>query len=184
MSRLERSEAIPDASRIEGPGLRLAPRRFGGLFQLQLWHGVPAPAALRLADEAGGVREYEGIVTMATGPGRWLIECAVPGWPEPLVALAPDIGSVADLSHARASIDLSGKDAVALAQKLAPVDLDRRRQAGPSAFQTGSGHGIAFTLRRVAATEFVFYVERSYARDFWHRLAHETAEFGAAEGAD
>lgn len=166
---------------LVGPRLTVSVRDAVPIAQIS---AMPQKAAALIAEIAAhgfelpprtgtSTRSPDGTVAHCQSPGRWLVEIAG----NPLPDLDPQTGSVTDLRQARASFAFAGEDAVELAQKLAPVDF-ADAQHGPMSFvQSGSDHSIDLALWRDGADSFVVYVERSFARDFWHVLDAETAEF-------
>lgn len=163
-----------------GAELDIRKRGFGALVQVAAWPGTGASVteALRslgidLPTVPGQVRDSTGGVAMALAPGRWLVE--TPG--DPPEKIPAEIGAITDLTHARESFHVRGRQALDLVSKIAPVDFGLPRHGAGSVVQTGSGHSTPFTLWHQEPDVFVVYVERSYAADFAHGLAAEAEEF-------
>lgn len=166
---------------LSGAGIRIAVRPTVSMALVTAWpwamsavtaaldkqsYPLPLSPGESLTGKSGGVAH-------SLAPGRWLVELANDQPP----VLPPEIGAITDLGHARTSFEFSGRDAVELAQKLAPIDFSLPRN-GPMHFvQSGSDHSTSFGLWRAEETRFVLYVEQSFARDFWHTLEAESAEF-------
>lgn len=172
---------------VSGAGLDIRERGVDGLVQVAVWPGAEAAAAMALQRVAitlpavpGQVGEDAGGTAMAIAPGRWLVEFAGGSLPD----LPAAVGAVTDLAHGRRSFLVSGRQALALVAKLAPVDFDLPRHGPGSVVQTGSAHGIPFSLWRRDAASFVLHVETSLAHDFALSLAAEAEEFlgGGAHG--
>lgn len=174
---LKRTPAIDPDLRLETGTLEIAPRPPHALWLIALW---PTKALAKEAEamdfplSPGAMRQSAGRTVMHIALGRWLVEAELSNVPPDL---DPEIGTVADLSQARCSVTVRGTQSVDLVQKITPIDLSLDRHGQGNAFQTGSGHSIAFAAARLAEDHFVLYVDRSYGADFWETLMAEAAEF-------
>ena len=166
---------------LAGPGISIAVRPPMPMALVTAWPGTLSEVAAALEEQSytlplapgEAVMGEAGGVVHSMAPGRWLVELA----DDRLPFLPAELGTITDLSHARTSFEFSGRDAVEFAQKLAPIDFSLPRN-GPMRFvQSGSDHSTSFGLWRAAENRFILYVEQSFARDFWHTLEAECAEF-------
>ena len=96
------------------------------------------------------------------------------------LALQASHASVVDVSHARAVVSVSGRDARSLLLKGCHLDLH------PSRFRAGSVAQSRFARCHVLlhqtddAPAYDLYVQRSFARYLWSWLEDAAAEFGVA----
>ncbi|WP_193369100.1 sarcosine oxidase subunit gamma [Pelagibius marinus] len=131
---------------------------------------------------AGSSGDAGGAI-LALSPGRWLVESGDPRLAARLgEQIPPALGAVADLSHARIAIRVSGpKAAWVLAKGLA---LDLHPQAFPPMKVAQSAvHEVGVVVRRLSADKlggdsFDLYVYRGFALSFWDWLTEAAAETG------
>ena len=118
------------------------------------------------------------------GPDEWLgvfrDEDCEDVLPALHAALQSSHASVVDVSHARAVVSVSGRDARSLLLKGCHLDLH------PSRFRAGSVAQSRFARCHVLlhqtddAPAYDLYVHRSFARYLWSWLEDAAAEFGVA----
>jgi heterotetrameric sarcosine oxidase gamma subunit len=110
------------------------------------------------------------------GPGEWQVASS-----DALQSPAIDGAMVADQSHGRALLRLTGPDAVRILMKGTGVDIEG------GAFPVGSSANMAYghltiNLMRVADRRFELIVGRSFAESLYHDLKVAGREFGLTFG--
>jgi sarcosine oxidase subunit gamma len=170
----------------EGVGVVLSETRPGSIVQAAAWHGqekaliaaIREATALSLPDGAGAGAYSNGKGAFGIAPGRFLLVEQPEGLAVRLrQAVAPETGTVTDLSHGRTAIRVAGAKAEWVLAKFFAIDF-----ALP-AFPVGSGvstahHDIFAQIQRTAEDAFDLYVFRSFARSFWTMLGHGAEEVG------
>ena len=116
----------------------------------------------------------------ATGPGVWQLvtTAALLHDVAPLREALRGVATVADLSHARTALQLSGRAAARALGKFSPLDLDERIFPTGSATNTRFGHLGATLARLDDAPTFELLVFRGYAEFVFESLVEGAAEFG------
>lgn len=172
----------------DGVGVTLSEIWPGSIVQVASW---PETADTVLA----AIRETTGL-ELATAPGsgalsasarafgiaprRFLLLTEAEGTADTLRAqIAPEAGSVTDLSHGRTVLRVAGPKAEWVLSKLFAIDFS------PRAFPVGDGratvhHDIQAQIQRTAPEQFDLVVFRSFARSFWKMLGHAADEVGYA----
>lgn len=167
-------------------GVTLAETQPGSIVQLAAWRGREGAliAAIRdvtgLAppDGAGGGVSTETKAAFGFAPGKFLVVDQDDGLAAAFAkAVAPETGTVTDLSHGRAAIRIAGPKAEWVLAKFFAVDFSL------PAFPLGSGvstvhHDIFAQIQRSGTDRFDVYVFRSFARSFWKSLCHASEEVG------
>jgi sarcosine oxidase subunit gamma len=117
---------------------------------------------------------------LSLGPGRYLVTAPSSELRDRITAaITPADGSVTDLSHGRAILELAGAEAVAVLAKGLAVDLHL------SAFPPGRVaqsviHHIDVTVHRLEPDRFQLIVLRGFAEDFVEWLMDAGLEYGIA----
>lgn len=176
-----------------GPGVTLAELRPDTALQVGAWPDtketveavlasslkltIPARPGLAAAGADGTL--------MVIAPGRYLLISNSAGITERLAEeINAERGVITDLSHARAGVRLSGRNAVDVLNKGFAIDLDIRKFPVHSVAQT-TFHHVGLTLHRVAEESFELFVFRGFAVSFWEALTDAALEYGyqvVAEG--
>ena len=119
----------------------------------------------------------------AIGPGVWQLVASDGGLPAAgaLRATLEGVGTIVDLSHARAALRVAGREAERALAKHCPLDLATAVFAPGSATQTRFGH-LGLTLARLddlrGVPVFELLVFRGYAEYVFEALLEGAAEFG------
>ena len=92
-------------------------------------------------------------------------------------AVAPEVGSVASLSHGRVRLALEGPAARAALATLVPIDLHPAKFAVGDCAQTGTHH-FALLLERTGEDRYELVALRSYAQALWELLADAALHYG------
>ena len=139
---------------------------------------------LRPPSEAGTSASHGDRHLFWLGPDEWLAVFRDEDREEVLPALRAALeashASVVDVSHARAVVSVSGRDARSLLLKGCHLDLH------PSRFRAGSVAQSRFARCHVLlhqtddAPAYDLYVHRSFARYLWAWLEDAAAEYGVA----
>jgi sarcosine oxidase subunit gamma len=170
----------------DGAGVTLSETQPGSIVQVSAWPGeekalmaaIRKAAGLALPDAAGGGVATEDKAAFGIAPGRFLVIDQAEGLEQRLAAsIGRDVGTVADLSHGRTALRISGPKAEWVLAKFFAIDFSL------AAFPVGSGiatshHDILAQIQRTGADRFDLYVFRSFARSFWHALCHASEEVG------
>jgi heterotetrameric sarcosine oxidase gamma subunit len=148
------------------------------LHQVATWAGS--------IDETGPLAASAAGVDSTPGPGKatvgdkgailrieplkwWLIGVEAP-------SLLPAQGATLDLSHSRTRIRISGPDAVALINRLLPLDL--REHSFPEGSVASSAlHHVGVTLWR-SAGGYDLFIPRGFALSIWEVLFESAQQFG------
>jgi heterotetrameric sarcosine oxidase gamma subunit len=169
-----------------GVGVTIAEIAPGSIVQLAAWRGEEAAmiAAIRdvtglsLPDGAGGGIASKTKAAFGFAPGKFLVadqdEGLAAGF---LTAIAPDTGTITDLSHGRTAIRIAGPRVGWVLAKFFAIDFSLQ------SFPLGSGistvhHDVFAQIQRTDADQFDIYVFRSFARSFWKSLCHASEEVG------
>lgn len=145
---------------------------------LAAWLGQPAPAL------TGQTLQTAHGLLMRTGPEEFLWVAKDTGDNLALLRsrVAPDVGSVTDLSHARCRIRIDGDRCLDTLSKLFAIDL--RSAAFPTGQLRLTGHHhVPAALHRTGAQSFDIFVMTTYALDQLHALKDAALEHGVAVGA-
>ncbi|MEL7274188.1 MAG: sarcosine oxidase subunit gamma family protein [Pseudomonadota bacterium] len=168
--------AMPDTFAVgdeKAVGLTLEDRLPASLVQVQAWPDTVSNVEKAIIETAG-----TDATIMPSGPGRWLIETDEERLEEVLRgAIATDMGAVADLTHGRVVVTLSGEKAIwVLASGFA---LDFSLKAFPVGdTRLSHHHELSATILRTGENTFDLYVFTSYARGFWHWITNAAREVG------
>lgn len=139
---------------------------------------VAETTGLSLPDGAGGGIAMNGKAAFGFAPGRFLVVDEEQGLGARLrPAVSASVGTVADLSHGRTAIRISGPSAEWVLAKFFAIDFSL------PAFPEGAGrstvhHDIFAQIQRTGPDQFDLYVFRSFARSFWKALCHASEEVG------
>ncbi len=176
-------------ARAGGVGVRLQAGTLRSVTQIHTWPaGIDAlgSALSQTLGAAVPVRTQTLVsvphgVLMRTGPEEFLLvsDSATPLWPTLRQAIAADIGSVTDLSHARCRIRIGGTDSRAMLSKLFALDL--REPAFPVGELRLTGHHhVPCLLLRQGVDDFEMLVFSTYAHDQLGTLVDAALEYGVA----
>ena len=123
---------------------------------------------------------------LRTGPVEYLLVGDAPSAPDASLAIeqlrsaiAPDVGSVTDLSHARCKISVAGDHSLRTLNKLFALDLRDAAFPVGEVRMTGTHH-VPCTLHRLATDRFDLYVFTTYAQDQLQTVLDAALEFGYA----
>nr|MDQ2704548.1 sarcosine oxidase subunit gamma [Pseudomonadota bacterium] len=147
-------------------GVTLAETQPGSIVQLAAWHGeesamisvIREVAGLALPDGAGGGVAAETKAAFGFAPGKFLVADQDEGLAAAFAkAVAPETGTVTDLSHGRTAIRVAGPKAEWVLAKFFAIDFS------PAAFPLGSGistvhHDIFAQIQRTGDDQFDLYV--------------------------
>jgi len=121
------------------------------------------------------------------GPGQWFVVGDAPLSAADIsgkAALLASKASIADQSHGRIRIGVSGASVEAVLAKGTAVDLDQARFAIGHSAMTLIGH-ISALITRTGADSFELMVLRGFAESLWDELIQMSLEFGVdAQTAD
>lgn len=170
-------------------GVRLQAGMLRSVTQVHTWpDGIDALEAA-LAQALGVVVPARtGIVTtladgvlLRTGPEEFLlvVDRAEAQWPALRQAIAPDVGSVTDLSHARCRIRIGGPASRDTLSKLFALDLREAAFPVGEARLTGHHH-VPCLLLRAGVDDFEMLVFSTYAHDQLGTLVDAALEYGVA----
>ncbi|MGF1503230.1 MAG: sarcosine oxidase subunit gamma [Paracoccaceae bacterium] len=164
-----------------GPAVVLSERRLGSLWQIAAWPDRIAQAGAAAARAAGTatapapLESVEGPsgTLIRTEPLKWLLasEAALPA-----PGLAPDEGTLLDLSHARTVLRIEGPATRELLARLVPIDL--RAGAFPEGRAAATGlHHIGVLLHHRAGG-IDLYAPRSFGLSVFEHVATVARQFG------
>lgn len=174
------------ATSEEGPGLTVTELRPATLLQLGAWPDTKDALETILKDLlklAVPARPGQAAVSaegklLVTGPGRYLLVSHKADLAQHLSErIDIETGVVTDLSHARAGIRISGRNAADVLLKGVAIDLDIRSFPVGSVAQS-SFHHVGVTFHRTDETTFDLLVFRGFAVSFWEALTDAALEFG------
>ncbi|MGF1445498.1 MAG: sarcosine oxidase subunit gamma [Pikeienuella sp.] len=165
----------------DGPGLRLSERAVDSLWLVGAWPGhLPSvgeavSAAIEVGAAPGPGRAAFGARGMAlrVEPAKWLV-----AGDNTLIRpdVAPEAGTVLDLSHARTVIRIDGRMARALMARLVAIDLRPGQFEDGTVAATGiEGMGVTL-LARAGGIELLVF--RSFAAALWDLMLDTGAQFG------
>lgn len=171
-----RGDSAITIARIEPPAVA----------QIQIWPGKRDAVAASLAPigitlpEGQAVSEREGRLTGRIAPGRYLV-FDTKTVADVAAAVPSELGAVADLSHARAGVRISGPAVEDLLAKGTAIPFDRDVFAPGTLAQT-SIHHIGVLILRRGDTVFDLFVLASFALSFGEWLTDAAREFGWRTG--
>ncbi len=177
---------IYGASRAEGPGLEVTELRPVTMLQLDAWPDTKETLEAILGDQLklevpvtpGQANVSPEGTLMVIAPGRYLLVSDSGDITRSLSEnIAVEIGVLTDLSHARAGIRISGRNAADVLLKGVAIDLDIRSFPSGSVAQS-SFHHVGLTLHRKDETTFDLFVFRGFAVSFWKALTDAALEYG------
>ncbi|OBZ95170.1 sarcosine oxidase subunit gamma [Pararhizobium polonicum] len=116
----------------------------------------------------------------AYGPGQWFVVGDSPLSPPDIAGktvLLSGKASIADQSHGRVRIGISGPPVEAVLAKGTAVDLDRAKFPIGHSAMTLIGH-ISALITRIGEKNFEILVLRGFAESLWNELIEMGAEFG------
>lgn len=165
----------------DAPGLTLTEAPIASLWQFSAWPqtlaevGAVAAAAAGLAAAPGPGRAGFGArgTLLRTEPMKWqwLAEEAVPA-----PVLAPELGTVLDLGHARTRVHVAGPAAADLMARLVPLDL-RPARAPEGTVASSLMHHLGVTVL-VRAGGYDLMVIRGFGLALWEHVLEVGAQFG------
>ncbi len=94
-----------------------------------------------------------------------------------LAAIAPDIGTVTSLSHARVRVGVSGGPVRSMLGGVLSVDLHPTRFKVGEALQTGMHH-LPVLVERTDEDRYEFYFLRTFAQTLWEWLTDAALQYG------
>ncbi len=170
----------------DGVGVNLREMRPGSIVEVASWPGktaailkaIKSATALSVGSAAGAGAVSDTNNAFNIAPGRFLVVTQAEGLSEKLTrSIGEAAGTVADLSHGRTAIRISGARSEWLLAKFFAVDF-----AVPI-FSVGSGlstvhHDIFAAIQRTGGDQFDVYVFRSFARSFFTALCYAAEEDG------
>ncbi len=124
----------------------------------------------------------DGLTTLWLGPDEWLVVGA-PGREGELAnrlrqALQGQHAAVVDVSEARTTIVVAGRNARELLQKGTPLDLHPRAFEPGHCAQTGLSRANVILHQIDASPRYDLYVQNSFADYLWNWLERAAAESG------
>ena len=186
-SAADRSAAVRSAADDAAPAVTLSLRHPHALLQISAFAQSIDEAGARLSEVAAlklpAPNRYSGDAQKslrATGAGIWQLAGDPATIPDAasLRANIAGVGTVVDLSHARAVLQLSGRAAAKTLAKHCGLDLYSAAFPTGAATNTRFGH-LGMTLARIDdAPTFELMVFRGYAAFVFESLAASAAEFG------
>ncbi|MEW5422089.1 sarcosine oxidase subunit gamma [Amorphus sp. 3PC139-8] len=150
--------------------------------QLQIWPGKREAVAKALAPigitlpEGRDLSNHFGRLCGRIAPGRYLVLTA-DTVADVAAAISADLGAVADLSHARAAVRISGPAVEDLLAKGTALAFDADAFPPGTLAQTSIHHMGCLILRR-SETVFDLFVFTSFALSFSEWLTDAAREFG------
>jgi methylglutamate dehydrogenase subunit D len=156
-----------------GIGVRVSEPQYGFIGELAAFAGSEGT----IAKMAGAAAGQPGAISFPIASNRWFF-AGQEGMDEPVRAkLKPADGSLADLSHGRTCLRISGPKAEWVLSKLYAINFNET--AFPAATGLSTAHHSIFTqIYRLDAETFDLFVFRSLARSFWHTLQRAAEETG------
>ncbi len=169
-------------SSFASPGVTIASRHVPVMLALrgdardpEFLRAAHAALALALPVRPNTVAGNERDRALWLGPDEWLLVSCGDG------LMRADLrftgASVADVSHGRAVLRLSGPDVRVMLAKICPLDLDARQFGVDACAQTAMAR-VNVILDHVKPGVFELYCPRSYAGSFWHSVVEAAAEYG------
>ena len=156
-----------------GPGVRLSEIDFGFVGELAAFPG----SLEKIEKIVASASTAEDILAFKIAANRWFL--AGPATLADAIApkLKPADGSLADLTHGRAALRISGPKAEWVLSKLYAIDFSLA--AFPISTGLSTTHHSVFTqISRTDEVTFDLFVFRSLARSFWHTLQRAAEETG------
>lgn len=170
-------------------GVRLQAGILRSVTQVHTWPGGLDALASALAQaldtevpaRTGSVSVLPEGVLLRTGPEEFLLVSGSTEarWPALRRAIAADVGSVTDLSHARCRIRIAGAACRATMSKLFALDLREAAFPVGEARLTGHHH-VPCVLLRLGMDDFEMLVFSTYAHDQLATLVDAALEYGVA----
>ncbi len=158
------------------------------MFQVQAWPDTIETVAQSLSSALGidvafnqrTVLANDDVEVVTVGPGRVLVSggdnAAFAAVGE---AVAPDIGAVTDLSHARIRLDLTGSDSAFILSKGLNLDFDHERMPDGTVHASGI-HGVPIIMVRRTRELFTLYVPRTFAAAIAEWIGEAAQDVGVA----
>ena len=170
-------------------GVRLSAGTLPSVTQISTWiSGLPGLLQAmgpvlgeKVPQQIGKTAQTPLGLLLRTGPEEFLLVSEEAGdrMPALRAAIAADVGSVTDLSHARSRIRISGDQARTALNKLFPLDLREASFPIGDVAMTGTHH-VPSTLHRVGVDSFDLYVFSTYAYDQLNTVIDAALEYGVA----
>ena len=146
-----------------------------------LAHALGATDMFPLPGATGQTASFPLGLLLRTGPTEFLLvgETAADTVGALRRHIAPDVGAVLDLSHARVRVQVQGAQAVAALGK--PFALDFRNSAFPvGRVQLSGHHHVPCSLHRLGEDRFDLYMLSTYAHGQLEALVDASLEYGVA----
>lgn len=170
-------------------GVRLSAGMLQSVTQISTWisgisgllQAMGAVFEGKVPQQIGKTEDTPLGLLLRTGPEEFLLigADATDRMPTLRAAIAADVGSVTDLSHARCRIHISGEQARTVLNKLFPLDLREASFPIGNVAMTGTHH-VPSTLHRVGVDSFDLYVFSTYAYDQLNTVMDAALEYGLA----
>ena len=148
------------------------------LFQVAAWP-ESIDAVGQMAAEQVGANEVAGPGKSTSGSSGSMLRIEPFKWwllgteaPE----VQPEHGAVLDLSHSRTRVRVVGDDAVALLNRLLPLDL-RESQFPEGSVASSAIHHVGVTLWR-SEQSYELFMPRGFAVSVWEVLFESALQFG------
>lgn len=129
-------------------------------------------------------RDAEGTLVVGSGPGEWML-LGEPGRANALAARAGGLAddrhvSVVDVTHGRALMRLTGRDAAGVLAKVCAIDLADRTTPDGRAFRSSVAKLATDVVRddRDGTPSYLLHCERSSGQYLFDALLDAGAEFG------
>jgi heterotetrameric sarcosine oxidase gamma subunit len=154
---------------------------------------VRAPVAGAMATALGvprgrAGRDRDGALVVGSGPGEWLV-LAPPGTASQVFSRVAKLAtakasdefvSIADLTHGRVLIRITGKRTTDVMARVCAMDLSDRTIPNGSAFRSAVARVATDVIRddRGRGRSYLLHCERSSGQYLFNALANAGAEFG------
>jgi heterotetrameric sarcosine oxidase gamma subunit len=170
-------------------GVRLRAGTISSVTQIATWHGgidalaraLGAALGVAVPEQTGDTVPLPGGLLVRSGPEEFFLgsEQGENMAAQLRQAIAPDIGSVTDLSHARCHIHIAGDRCCDALSKLYAIDL-RDHEFPIEQVRLSGHHHVPSMLHRRARDAFDIYVFTTYAYDQLSALIDAALEYGVA----
>ncbi|WP_265518049.1 sarcosine oxidase subunit gamma [Nitratireductor luteus] len=167
-------------------GIRLSEATPAGIVEACAWPGmeqalrnaIGKATGLRVGAAANAAASNKDAAALCIGPSRYLVRSARRDLFERMQAeVAPETGTVTDLSHGRTCIRVEGNACEWMLSKLFAVDFHLTTFPADTGLATAH-HDIFAQIHRSGEDRFEIFVFRSLARAFWRELREAAAETG------
>jgi sarcosine oxidase subunit gamma len=144
-----------------------------------LEHALGSALGQFLPERTGHCTALAGGFIMRTGPQEFMLVLEQPGDMVTRLrqAIAAEVGSVTDLSHARCRVHMQGERCLDALSKLFALDL-RETSFPIGEIRLSGHHHVPCTLHRLGPQQFDLYLFSTYAYDQLGTLIDAALEYG------